>query len=110
MFITLGVPITSISFSHSTLRLSSIRHAGPRIWNNLSHDLKVACSLSAFIRKMKSLLIYYYLNSIKWMYMKFMCNININNSSHHLSLVFVLFFSLVFVGLTVFCMSLLIVY
>jgi len=46
-----------LSFSHSTLRLSSIRHTGPRIWNNLPHDLKVACSLSEFIRKMKSLLI-----------------------------------------------------
>jgi len=43
-------------FSHSTLRLNSVRHAGPRIWNNLPHDLKVACSLSVFIRKMKSLL------------------------------------------------------
>jgi len=31
-----------LSFSHSTLRLNSIRHAGPRIWNNLAYDLKVA--------------------------------------------------------------------
>jgi len=31
-----------LSFSHSTLRLNSIRHAGPRIWNNLPQDLKVA--------------------------------------------------------------------
>jgi len=47
-----------LSFSHTiaTLRQSSIRHAGPRIWNNLPYDLKVACSLSVFIRKMKSLL------------------------------------------------------
>jgi len=34
-----------------------IRHTGPRIRNYLPHDLKVACSLSVFIRKMKSLLI-----------------------------------------------------
>jgi len=46
-----------LSLSHATLRVNSIRHTGPRIWNNLPHDLKVACSLSEFIRKMKSLLI-----------------------------------------------------
>jgi len=46
-----------LSFSHYTLRLNSIRHAGSPIWNNLPHDLKVACSLSVFSRKMKSLLI-----------------------------------------------------
>jgi len=48
-----------LSFSNSTLRLNSIRHAGPRrsIWNNLPHDLKVVSSLYVFIRKMKSLLI-----------------------------------------------------
>jgi len=34
--------------------------------------------------------------------MKFMCNINIINSSHHLSIVFLSSFSLVFVGLAVF--------
>jgi len=44
-------------FSHSTLRLNSVRHAGPRIWNNLPRDLKVAHSLPVFIRKMKCLLI-----------------------------------------------------
>jgi len=46
-----------LSFSHSTLRLNSIRHAGPGIWNNLPHDRKVACFLSVLIRKMKTLLI-----------------------------------------------------
>jgi len=45
----------SLSVSHS--RLNSIRHVGPRIWNNFPHDLKVACSLSVFNRKIKSLLI-----------------------------------------------------
>jgi len=58
MFKTLGVLITSIYlYFHSTLRLNSIRQAEPLIWNNLPHDLKVACSLSVFIRKMKFLLI-----------------------------------------------------
>jgi len=46
-----------LSFSHSTLRLNSIRNAGPRIWNNLPHDLKVACSLYVFIRQIESLLL-----------------------------------------------------
>jgi len=46
-----------ISFFQSTLRLNSIKHAGPRVWNNLPRDLKVACSLSAFILKIKLLLI-----------------------------------------------------
>jgi len=46
-----------LSFSHSTLRLNSIRQAGPRILNNLPHDLKLVCSLYVFIRKLKSLLI-----------------------------------------------------
>jgi len=30
-----------LSLSNSTLRQNSIRHAGLRIWNNLSYDLKV---------------------------------------------------------------------
>jgi len=38
-----------LSFFHYTLRLNRIRHAGPRIWNNLPHDLKVACSLSCYM-------------------------------------------------------------
>jgi len=46
-----------VSLSLSALRLNSIRHAGPRIWNNLPYDLKEACCLSVFIRKMKFLLI-----------------------------------------------------
>jgi len=53
-----GVPITSIYlFPYYIKTEQCIRHAGPRIRNNLSHDLKVACSLSVFIRKMESLLI-----------------------------------------------------
>jgi len=53
----LPIKFNNLSFSHATLRLNSIRHAGPRTWNNFPHDLKVACSLSVFIRKMKSLFI-----------------------------------------------------
>jgi len=30
-----------LSFTYSIFRLNSIRLAGPRIWNNLPHDLKV---------------------------------------------------------------------
>jgi len=42
-----------LSFSHSTLRLNSIRHAGPRFWNDLPHDLKVACYLSVGLFNVK---------------------------------------------------------
>jgi len=41
----------------SAKKLNTIKHFGPRHWNNLPHDIKLASTLSLFTKKMKSHLI-----------------------------------------------------
>jgi hypothetical protein len=50
-----------LPFSNTVVRFISIKSRGPRVWNALADDLKLACSLAVFKKKRKSTLINSYL-------------------------------------------------
>ena len=50
-----------VANSHSTLK--SVKHTGPRVWNNLSNDITSCSTITSFKLKLKNLLIKSYKNN-----------------------------------------------